>query len=143
MAKKKKQKGISEILSHLWESFLFRIYIIVVVAIAFVAVMITVIIQYQNQKSLEYERTKVNTYTLNQLYEKTQKPGLSDFVITSRWDNKDWLYPEPYRSPRKKWSQDEVTRYWIPLGDGPGEIDIKGLRADNMIRLKNLLDEVP
>lgn len=141
--KKKKQFSLGKILSSLWEKLIFRIYILAVVGIAFIAVMITVIINYQKQSRLEEELGQRNSYTMSQLYDITQKPGVDDLVITNRWDDRDWLFPENFRKLKKKWTEDDVAPFWIPLGEGEGRIDVKGLTRENMLRIENILEEVP
>ncbi len=135
----KKKFDLKETAAHLWEKPSVKIYLAVVAFALFAAVTITVFVQLKARESRREARTEANSYTMDELDALAREPGLQELIITSRWDNRDWLSPEPLREPKKRWSAQDVARFWIP----PAEMSIRELSENNMLRLENTLQDVP
>ncbi len=135
----KKKFDLKKTAAQLWEKPAVKIYLAVVFFALCSAVSITVYVQLKGQADRRDARTQVNSYSMEELNAQAQRPGLQNLVITNRWENKDWLEPEPYREPQNRWDSRDIARFWIP----PSEIDLQSLTKDNMLRLKNKLKDVP
>ena len=97
--------------------------------IAVISIIVSVSARDRSARLAEEERRRRETQALAS----STSFGMEDFYLDAR--NPDAGVTYPVREPKKSWSEDEVSRYWID----PSEAGIGTLQEDNDAKILGIL----